>query len=112
MVTKIPAPALSANALERVKQINARAAVQAGIAAAVVDVLMAVHAGIARIADASAAATSALTAARSALATAARLTVVQRAELWIMRDRLRAVSALPLCRAVTIVVGLCVETRR
>lgn len=112
LVTKIPAPALSANALERVKQIDARAAVQAGVAAAVVDVLVAVHAGVARIADASAAATPALTTARGALAAAARLAVVQRAELRIMRGRLRAVSPLPLCRAVAIVVGLRVETRR
>lgn len=110
LVTKIPAPALPANALERVKQVDTRAAVEAGIAAAVVDVLVTVYAGVARIADASAAATPALTAARGALAAAARLSVVQSAELRIVRDQLRAISALPLCRAVTIIVGLRVET--
>lgn len=112
LITKIPAPALSANALEGIEQVDARAAVQAGIAAAVVDVLVAVHAGVARIADASAAAAPAFTAARSTLAAAARLPVVQRAELRIMRGRLRAISTLPLCRAMAVVIGLRVETRR
>jgi len=110
LVTKIPAPALPANALKRVKQIDARTVVEAGIAAAVVDVLMAVYAGITRITDASATATPALTAARGALASAARLSVVQSTELRIVRDQFRAISALPLCRAVTIIVGLRVET--
>lgn len=70
MVTKIPAPALPANALERVKQVHARAAIQTGIAAAVVDVLVAVHTGVARIADAYATAASTLTTARGTLAAA------------------------------------------
>lgn len=69
------------------------------------------HAGVARIADASAAAASTLTAARGTFAAASRLPVVQHAELRIMQGRLRAISALPLCRAVTVVVGLRVKTR-
>lgn len=73
---------------------------------------MAVHASVARIADASAAVTPAFTATRGTFAAAARLPVVQRAELRIMRGQLRAISTLPLCRAVAIVVSLRVETRR
>lgn len=109
MVTKISTPALPTDALERVKQVNARTAVQAGIAAAIVDILMAMYAGVARIANASAATTSALTAAWSTFAAAARLLVVH-TELRIIQGRLRAISALPLCWAVTVVVSLRIKT--
>ena len=110
MVTKISTPALSTDALERVKQINACAAVQAGISAAIVDVLMAMYASVARITDASAAAASALTAAWSTFAAAARLPIVQYTELRIIQGRLRAISTLPLCWTVTVIVGLRIET--
>lgn len=111
MVAEVPAPALPANALERIDQVDARAAVQAGIAAAVVDVLVAVRAGVARVADTSAAVAAAPAAARRALAAAAEL-LVRHAELEIVRGRLRTVLALPLFRAVAVVVGLRVEARR
>lgn len=74
---------------------------------------MAVQAGITGIADASAATASAFPAARGALAAAAVLLIVRHAELLrIMRDRIRAVLALPLYRAMAIIVGLRVEARR
>lgn len=72
---------------------------------------MAVRAGVTRIADASAAAASTPTAARCALAAAADV-LVHHAELQIVQRRLRAVFALPLCRAVAIVLRLGVEARR
>lgn len=113
LIAKVPVPTLPTDALEGIKQIDARAAVQAGIAPTVVDVLVAVHAGVTGIADASSAAASTFTAARGALAAAAVLLVARHAELLrVMRGRIRTVLALPLYRAVTIIVGLRVEARR
>jgi len=111
LIAEIAAPALPADALERVDQIHARAAVQTGIAAAVVDVLVAMRAGIARIADTSAPAASTPSPTRRALAAAADLSVVHRAELQIVQRRLRTVFTLPLRRAVAVVFGLRVEAR-
>lgn len=110
LIAKISAPTLSTDALKRVEQIDACAAVQAGIAAAVIDVLMAMHASVAWIADASAAAASAFTAAGGALAATARLHIVQCSELQIMQGRFRAISTLPLCRAMAVVISLRIET--
>lgn len=112
MVAEIAAPALPADALERVNQIDARTAVQAGIATAVVDVFVAVRAGVARIADASATAASTPAAARGTLAATADLLVVHHAELQAVQRWLRAVLTLPLYRAVAVVLGLRVEARR
>lgn len=113
LIAKIPAPTFPTDALERIKQINACAAIQAGVAAAVVDVLVAVHASVTGIADASTAAASAFTATWGALAAAAVLLVVRHAELLrIIRGRIRTVFALPLYRTVAIIVGLRVETWR
>jgi len=109
LVAQIAAPALSADALERVDQVDARAAVQARIAAAVVDVLVAMRAGVAWIADASTPAASTPSPTRRALAAAADLSVVDRAELQIVQRRLRTVFTLPLRRAVAVVLGLRVE---
>lgn len=74
---------------------------------------MTVRAGVTGIADASAAAASAFTATRGALAAAAVLLVVHHSELLrIIRGRIRTVLALPLYRAVAIIIGLRVEARR
>lgn len=70
------------------------------------------HTSITGIADASTAAASAFSATWGALATAAVLFVACRAELRVTRDRIRTVLALPLYRAMAIIVGLRVEARR
>lgn len=110
LIAKITAPALSADALKGIDQVNARASVQTGITAAVVDVLVAVCAGVARIADASAAAAATPAATRRAFAAAAKL--FRHTELRVMRSGFGAVLALPLYRTVTVIVGLRVEAGR
>lgn len=113
LIAKVPAPTLSTSALEGIKHIDARAAIQTGIVTTVVNVLVAVHTSITGIADASTAAASAFSATWGALATTAILFVVCHAELLrVTRDRIRTVLALPLYRAMTIIVGLRVEARR
>lgn len=111
LVTKIPAPAFPADALEGVDQVDAGAAVQTGVAVTVVDVFVAVHAGVARVAGAPAADAAAPAATRSAFAAAAEL-LVRHAELGVVRGRLRAVLALPGPPAVAVVVGLRLEAGR
>lgn len=111
MIAQISSPSLPADTLERVNQIDARAAVQARTTSAVVDVLVAVHPCVSRIANTSTAAASASASARRAFATAARL-FVHDAKLWIVGCRLRTVLPLPLFWTVAIVVRLRVEAWR
>jgi len=110
LIAKITAPTLSANALKGVDQVNARASVQTGIAAAIIDVLVAVCAGVARIADASAAAAATAATARRTFVAATKL--FRHAKLCIVWNRVRAVLALPLHRTVTVIVSLRVEAGR
>lgn len=113
LIAKVPAPTLSTGALEGIKHIDARAAIQTRIVTTVVNVLVAMHASITRIADASAAAASTFSATWCTFAAATVLLVVHYAELLrVMRDRIRTVLALPLYRAMAIIVGLRVEARR
>lgn len=77
----------------------------------VVDVLMAMYAGVTRVAGASAAAATTSTAAWSAFAAAAEL-LVRHAELGVVRGRFRTVLALPLFWTVAVVVGLRFVARR
>lgn len=112
MVAQIAGPALAADALERVDQVHAGAAVQARIATAVVDVLVAMSARVAGVACAlSVAAASASARAWSALAAAAQ-TVVQQTEHGIVNGWFRAVFTLPVSGTVAVVVGLRVEALR
>lgn len=105
LIAEISGPALPTNALERVDEVHAGTAVQAGITSAVVDVLMAVNSRVARVADALASAAGTPARTGRALAAAAK-TVIQQAELG---RGFRAVLALPLGRAVAVVVSLGVE---
>lgn len=109
MIAQISAPSLSADALERINQIDTRATIHARITPAIVDVLVAVHPGVTRITDAPSPTASASTTAWSTLATATGL-LVHDTKLWIVRGRFRTILSLPLFRTVTIVVGLRVET--
>lgn len=77
----------------------------------VVDVLVAVHAGVARVAGASAADATTSTAARRAFAAAAEL-LVRCAELGVVRGRFRAVLTLPRSPAMAVEVGLRLEAGR
>lgn len=70
------------------------------------------HPGVTGVADASTAAASASAAAGGALAAAAARFLVHDAELGIVRGGLGTILPLPLFRAVTIVIGLCVEAGR
>lgn len=108
LIAKIAGPTLSADTLEGIDEVDAGAPVEAGIDAAVVDVLVAVDPRVARIADTLAGAASAPSSARRPLVAAAEA-VVEQTHLVIVRGRLGAILALPLGGAVTVVVGLSVE---
>lgn len=107
MVAEVSGPALSADALEGIYEVDTGPAVQTGAATAVVDVLVTVYTRVPGVADALASTAPAPARARLALATAAQ-TVVQESVERVM-SRLGAVLALPLARTVAVVVGLGVE---
>ena len=108
MITEITSPPFPADTLERIDEIDAGAAVQARIAPAVVDVLVAVHPCVARVADTLAIVTFTPATAWRTLGPAVQ-TIVRQAELRIVCSGFRAVLALPVGRTVTVVIRLRVE---
>lgn len=101
MVAQIPGPALPADALKRIDEVHASSPVQARVAIAVVDIFVTVYTRVTGIAYALAPAAFAPAPARHALTAAAKsvLTV-----LAVVGLRLRAVPALPIGRAMAVVV--------
>jgi hypothetical protein len=108
LVAEVAGPALPADALEGVDEVDAGAPVEAGIGPAVVDVLVAVHARVSRVADALASAAPAPARAGRPLAAAAEA-LVEEAQLGIVGRLLRAVLPLPLGGTVAVVVRLRIE---
>lgn len=85
LIAQIPAPTFPADTLKRINEIDAGTAVQTRIPTAIVDVLVTVHAGISRVADAFVAAASTSATARRSLAAATQLIVRILPKLRILR---------------------------
>lgn len=107
MITKVTSPALSAHTLERIDLVDAGAAIQTWTSSTVVDVLVAVKAGVTRVAGAPSSAASSASSAGSTFAPAAKV-VIGNANVRVVGCGLGAVFSLPSLGTVAVVIRLSV----